>query len=111
MNSKEFRKYLVRDQGRCWHCGKTGDDLVPQHRINRGMGGSKSSKTNGASNILTFCSIANGQIESDSSSQAVAKRYGWKLSTFEDPSSVVVFDAYTGSWYLLDDQFGRHLIA
>ncbi len=37
------KKILKQVQGRdpyCWHCGRE-DDLVPHHRINRGMGGSK----------------------------------------------------------------------
>jgi hypothetical protein len=39
MTKKEFQKYLDRDGG-CVHCGDT-ETAVPNHRANRGMGGSR----------------------------------------------------------------------
>jgi len=75
------------------------------------MGGSKSSIRNNPSNIITFCSLANGLIESDADAQDRARKCGWKLSSFEDPKTILVFDAYDGNWYLLNDQFDRWLVA
>jgi hypothetical protein len=111
MNKKEFQKYLDRDHGRCWHCGTSDTTLIPQHRLGRGMGGSKSLLRNSPSNIITFCSLANGQIESDPKAQDQARNFGWKLSNFQDPKNILVFDAYDGNWYLLNDQYDRWLVA
>jgi hypothetical protein len=111
MNKKEFQKFLDRDHGRCWHCGTSDATLIPQHRLGRGMGGSKSSIRNNPSNIITFCSQANGEIESDAVAQDRARNFGWKLSNFQDPKNILVFDAYDGNWYLLNDQYDRWLVA
>ncbi len=60
------KKILKQVQGRdpyCWHCGRE-DDLVPHHRINRGMGGSKLLDT--VDNLMMVCSRYNGEMESTS---------------------------------------------
>lgn len=75
------------------------------------MGGSKSRAANAPSNILTFCSLANGLIESDADLQAQATKYGWKLAQYEDPKNVLVYDVYAGAWFLLDDDYRRNLVA
>lgn len=107
MTPKEFNGLLRRDHYRCWHCGKSGDDLVPQHRIGRGMGGSK--LRNGKSNLLVFCSLANGLIESDANLAQEARAYGWKLPSWVDPLYEPAYDVFSGSWYLLDNDGNRTL--
>jgi hypothetical protein len=102
MNKKEFQKYLDRDKS-CPHCGTTGPELIPQHRLNRGMGGSKS--RNRPSNIIAFCSYGNGLMESSGTFAALARSYGWKLQAYQDSSKTPVF--LSDGWYLLDDSFGK----
>lgn len=105
MKPVEFRKYLDRDNGECYHCGTNDATLVPQHRIGRGMGGSKS--RNQPSNVITFCSYANGLLESNAEFAALARTRGWKLESWQDTTDVVVFHAPTAQWWLLDDNYGR----
>jgi hypothetical protein len=107
MNAKQFRKYLERDGG-CYHCGDV-ETAIPQHRVNRGMGGSK--KRDHPANIIVLCSLVNGLIESNVGWQTMAREYGWKLSQWDDPYFVPVYDATSGQWWLLDDEFGRERLA
>ena len=102
MNKKEFQKYLDRDIA-CPHCGTTGPELVPQHRANRGMGGSK--VRDRPSNIIVICSLANGLMESSPGFAARARSKGWKLLYHQDPleTPACLWDG----WYVLDDNFGR----
>lgn len=102
MNKKEFQKYLDRDKS-CPHCGTTGSELIPQHRLNRGMGGSKA--RNRPSNIIAFCSLGNGLMESSSTFAVLARSYGWKLLAYQDPEKTPVF--LSDGWYLIDDNFGK----
>lgn len=102
MTNKQFRKLLDRDGG-CLHCGETVA-VSPNHRINRGMGGSKVRDV--PSNLIVLCSVLNGLIESDSRYARVAKEYGWKLESWQNPREVKVFSTILGKWLLLDDEFG-----
>jgi hypothetical protein len=106
MTPKDFQKYLDRDHY-CLHCGAT-EALAPNHRINRGMGGSKSRNT--PSNIVVICSMLNGLIESDSRYAKVAAEYGWKLPSWKTAETEPVYDAISGVWYLLDNNFGRKVV-
>ena len=108
MTKKEFAKYLERDLSSCYHCGRSGSTLVPQHRIGRGMGG-KHSKAELASNIITLCSEANGRLEFDAEFAELGRSYGWKLSSSQDPRAVPVFEAKTGLYWYLDDRGYRGL--
>jgi len=103
MNSKQFDKFKERDFGRCVHCGLDDDTLVPQHRKNRGFGGSK--ERDKPSNILTFCSAFNGLIESSAEAARAARMNGWKLDSWDDPTEVPFYSG--GAWYILTDDFGR----
>lgn len=105
MNQKTFQKFLDRDQGRCLHCGRDDDALAPNHRKNRGMGGSKERDV--PSNVVVLCSQFNGLIESSASAAAEALKNGWKLYSGQDPLVTPVFDVNDGTWYLLDDKFKR----
>lgn len=104
MTKKEFQKYLDRDKY-CLHCGLADDTLVPQHRRNRGMGGSKSRSQ--PSNTIVLCSLFNVEIEAVREASEAAQRYGWKLRAGDSPEWTPVYDAWAGVWYVLDDDFGR----
>jgi hypothetical protein len=102
MNKKQFQKYLDRDNA-CPHCGTTGPELVPQHRANRGMGGSK--LRDRPSNIIVICSLANGLMESSAGFAALSRSLGWKLLSHEDPLETPA--RLWDGWYVLDDNFGK----
>ena len=106
VTEKEFRKYLARDS-HCLHCGLEDDTLVPQHRVNRGAGGSKAKRLSNASNIITLCAYFNYLIEASSDAAVTAQHHGWKLSTWQNPLEVTVYDYVSGNWYLLLDDFTR----
>lgn len=106
VNQKQFNRYLDRD-GYCLHCGET-EALAPNHRANRGMGGSKARDV--PSNIVVLCSLLNGQIESDARYAATARRYGWKLDSWDDPLEVPVYDTLKGEWHLLDNEYGYKVV-
>ena len=104
MKRKEFQRFLDRD-GHCPHCGRTDDTLVPNHRANRGVGGFKAGDK--PANIVVLCSRANGLIEADAQEAETARRFGWKISRYDDPANVPVYDAVTGRWWFLDNDYGR----
>lgn len=105
MKIREFERYLHRDGGRCLHCGRQDDTLVPQHRINRGHGGSNVRDT--PSNIIVMCSEANGLIEADARAAREAREHGWKLATYQDPLTTPVYDSTAGEWFFLRDDYSR----
>jgi hypothetical protein len=108
MTPKEFEKYLVRDRYRCLHCGLEDSTLIPQHRLNRGMGGSKARDV--SSNIIVLCSKFNWLIEADPIWAKLAIERGWKLKSGQVPKETPVYDSFSGSYYLLDDSFGKELV-
>ena len=105
MNGRAFALYLARDP-HC-PCGCVGfeDTFVPQHRINRGMGGSR--VLDRPANVLVMCSRMNGLIESDPKQAEVARLYGWKLSRWQEPENEPFYDLATGAWYLIDNIYNR----
>lgn len=103
MTPKEFQKFLDRDKW-CLHCGAV-DGLAPNHRANRGHGGSKRAEL--PSNVVVLCSLFNGLIESDSKAAVMAKRFGWKISRYDNPREMPVFDTQTGEWFFLNDDYTR----
>lgn len=103
---KEFKKLLARDR-HCLHCGLDDDTLIPQHRINRQMGGAgTASNRNKSSNLIVLCSAFNGLIEFDSKAADMARKYGWKLDSWQDPLFEPVWDSGQSTWLMLDDDFG-----
>ncbi len=106
MKPKDFAKLVARDL-RCLHCGET-EAVAPNHRINRGMGGSK--LRDQASNYVLICSQLNGLIESDSHWAKVARTYGWKLNSWEKPGEIPVYDALSNTWFQLNDDFSRIVV-
>ena len=103
MTKKEFERFLARDKY-CLHCGTT-EALAPNHRANRGHGGSKKAEV--ASNVVILCSLFNGLIESDVKAAGMAKRFGWKLSRYDNPLEMPVYDMVAGVWWLLDDNYQK----
>jgi hypothetical protein len=102
MSRKEWSKFLDRDLS-CVHCGKMDETLVPQHRANRGMGGSH--KKEKPSNVVVMCSWFNCQIEMDAYAANLAKTMGWKLEQWQDADKFPIY--HHGKWWMLDDNFGR----
>ena len=102
MNKKSFQRFLDRDVC-CSHCGVTGETLIPQHRQNRGMGGSKDRDR--PSNIIVFCSAGNFMLESNSKFADLGRKFGWKLERHQVPELTPV---YMGDgWFLLDNDYNR----
>jgi len=95
---KVLRLVQARDQ-HCFHCGQT-EDLVPHHRINRGMGGSKLLDT--PDNLMMVCSLYNGAMESDHHWAKAARAWGHKLAVWEDTIKPA-FDVAGGWWVLFPD--------
>lgn len=93
-----------RDGGKCPHCGET-EAIGLQHRISKGMGGSKLLDV--PSNLLTFCNTGNAALESDAEFARQGRYYGWKLSRWDNPQADVFFDTTTGYWYTIDNTYGR----
>lgn len=102
MKPKDFARLVARDRY-CLHCGET-DAVAPNHRINRGMGGSK--LLDYPENFVLLCSVLNGQIEADSRWAKLAEDYGWKLRSWQNPREIPVFDTLTGEWRLLSSEWG-----
>lgn len=109
LSVKDWHRLLERDGGQCLHCG-TVTALSPNHRRNRGMGGSKDPATLSPANLVVLCSLENGLIESDATHRAIALRFGWKLEQWQTVD-VPVYDANFGAWFVLDDSFGRVKVA
>lgn len=106
LNQSEFKRFIARD-GHCVHCGDV-ETIVPNHRANRGMGGSRVRDV--PSNIVVLCARQNTLIESDPVSAQLARHYGWKLQSWQNPLEQPVFDAVSGQWFLLDNSYSRTLI-
>lgn len=92
-----------RDDWQCVHCGTT-QGLSIQHRINRGMGGSK--RRDSLSSLITLCAIANQRLESDAQFAQAGRYYGWKLNSYENPENEPVYYAPKDAWYTLDNKGG-----
>jgi len=105
VNGRAFALYLARDMHCPCGCVGREDTFVPQHRINRGMGGSR--VLDRPANVLVMCSSANGLIESNATWATRARAYGWKLSRWESPEDTPFYDLATRQWYLLDNLYHR----
>jgi len=105
MNGRQFALYLARDMHCPCGCVGREDTFVPQHRINRGMGGSK--VLDRPANVLVMCSHANGLIESDAKSADLARAYCWKLSRWDSPEDTPFWDIATQTWNLIDNSYNR----
>jgi len=94
---KKVLKLVQWRDPHCCHCGAT-EDLVPHHRINRGMGGSKLLDT--PDNLMMVCARYNGDMESDFRVANQARAWNHKLPVWED-TGLPVFDAVGFRWWVL----------
>jgi hypothetical protein len=97
VKNSDLSKLRNRDHW-CWHCGRE-DTLVPHHRANRGMGGSRALDT--LQNVILVCAEYNGLMESNAVVADSARDLGHKIGKFASPSAPV-FDNFGGKWYFLD---------
>ena len=86
---KNRRLVYQRDDYRCVSCGTT-EGLTIQHRINRGMGGSRSGALDRVENLLVLCGIENQRLESDHGFAREGLYRGYKLRSWENPLEVPV---------------------
>ncbi len=98
MDKKSLRLLRKRDTY-CWHCGIDDDTLVPHHRLNRGMGGSKA--LDNLANVILVCSRYNQQIEDFGFWAARAREHGHKLVMGQAPDVMPCFDSVSGVWFRL----------
>lgn len=91
-----------RDNHQCARCG-AGTDLTTQHRVARGMGGTRGAWINQPANLITLCGSGttgcHGYVEHHPN---VAKREGLSVSRSADPAKVPVL-TWRG-WLLLDNE-------
>ena len=99
---KKVLKVVQERDTHCWHCGRE-DDLVPHHRKNRGMGGSKLLDT--PDNLMMICAAWNGSMESDARDAATARGWGHKVPIWGDLKQPV-FDRGSFQWWILDSEGG-----
>ena len=64
---------------------------------------------NKPSNLIILCSSMNSLIESDARWAELAKSYGWKLESWQDPIQVPVYDAIKAEWFQLTDDYAIRL--
>jgi len=105
VNGRAFALYLARDMHCPCGCVGREDTFVPQHRVNRGMGGSK--VLDRPANVIVICSSANGLIESNATWAKRARDYGWKLSRWQEPEAEPFYDLANGTWNLIDNIYNR----
>lgn len=90
----------------CLHCGQK-EDLVPHHRINRGMGGSKLLDT--PDNLMMVCGRYNGDMESVIRVQSSARGWGHKLSVWQS-TEMPVFDCVAFRWWFLHSDGSKTML-
>ena len=105
MNGRQFALYLARDLHCPCGCVGREDTFVPQHRINRGMGGSK--LLDRPANVIVMCSEMNGWIESYAGYARLARSYGWKLARWDSPEDTPFYDMGTDTWNQIDNLYNR----
>lgn len=91
----------ARDGHRCAWTGQDTETLVPHHRVNRGMGGSK--QADNIANLVWLDAGLNGLIESDAHHAREALARGIKLRSWQDPTTTPIVHAVHGVVLLLDD--------
>ena len=85
---KALRQLVARDGHVSAWTGEDVPELVPQHRLNRGMGGSR--QLDRVSNLVWIESEINGLIEADPEWAKEAEDRGIKLRSWQLPENVPV---------------------
>ena len=97
---------FARDGLRCVAC-LTPDSLTIQHRVSKGMGGSKKFDT--PAFLITMCLSCNIELESNPEKAETGRENGWKLSRNAyppvDPEQVPV--KMGQQWFYIDNQLNR----
>lgn len=96
---------LVRADYRCEHCGIGINGPIGfsrQHRVARGMGGTRAAWINRPSNLLVMCGSATTGCHQLAESRDPAM-HGWWLHRHENPLTVPV-TLHDGRRVLLDDE-------
>lgn len=105
--SKQTRERVFeRDGYMCVDCG-TPYGLSVQHRVGRGMGGSKGSDN--MSNLLSMCVTHNCRLEADAEYAEIGRKYGWKVhrNRTVKPEDVPVYYRYLRAWFYLASDGSR----
>lgn len=106
VSSRTRERVFERDGYMCVDCG-TMSMLTIQHRVNRGMGGSKN--LDRMSNLITMCVTHNGLLESEAEYAERGRKYGWKVHRNRTvaPEDVPVFYRALRTWVYLGDDGSR----
>ena len=103
---KQRQSIYERDGHRCCACGKA-DSLTIQHRVSKGMGGSKEYDL--PAYLITMCLTCNVGLEADYKQAELGRFNGWKLSRNArppvNPEEVPV--KIGREWFLLDNNGGK----
>jgi hypothetical protein len=85
----------------------TPNNLTIQHRVSKGMGGSKKFDT--PAFLITMCLSCNIELESDSAKAEVGRANGWKLSRNAypaiNPEQVPI--KVGAKWFYIDNEMNR----
>lgn len=114
--SLEQKRLIVKRDQHCvihhhnyhpdFHYAACSGELAIHHRLNRGMGGSKS--RNRVANGLLVCTVANGLMESNADYAAKARVFGWKIRTDNEVATVPVWVPWLQRSVYLNDE-GQYL--
>lgn len=95
-----------RDGYMCVDCG-TPYGLTVQHRVSKGIGGSK--HLDHMANLLTMCNVHNCLLEADAAYAEKGRELGWKVhrNRVVEPAGVPVFYRPLRAWVYLGDDGSR----
>jgi hypothetical protein len=103
---KTRKAVYERDGNRCVACGDP-NNLTLQHRVSKGMGGSK--LYDQPAYLVTMCLTCNVGLESNYNKAETGRFNGWKISRLAkpapDPEKIPVRIGM--EWFLLDNQGGK----
>lgn len=106
MKASSLKKLRARD-AYCWHCGEV-NDLVPHHRMNRQMGGSKVREER-LDNVIMVCALYNGAMESNALVAEEARAWGHKIASWQSFNEAV-FDRVQFCWYRLHEDGSKSVL-